>query len=112
MDRPYPRLGALAVVIEEGQVLLALRSPDKPNAGFWGYPGGHVEPGETIAAAAVRELQEETCLHADPGEVLMHLDVISFDPPQVLQYHYLLVAVRCLNPMGDLRACDDAAEVR
>lgn len=112
MTGVWPRVGALAVVIEKGRVLLALRSPDKPNADLWGYPGGHVEPGETVAAAAVRELLEETCLSADPGEVLMHLDVMSCDPPDVLKYHYVLVAVRCQNPVGDLRACDDAAEVR
>lgn len=112
MAAPWPRVGALAVVIEKGRVLLALRSPDKPNANLWGYPGGHVEPGETVHAAAARELLEETCLTATPGEVLMHLDVMSHDPLGALEYHYVLVAVRCLHPVGEPRACDDAAEVR
>lgn len=112
MSGAWPRLGALAVVIEAGQVLLALRCPDKPNAGLWGYPGGHVEPGETVHAAAVRELQEETCLHATPVETLMHLDAMAFDARGGLLYHYLLVAVRCTEPRGVLQACDDAAEVR
>ncbi|TNF18214.1 MAG: NUDIX domain-containing protein [Rhodobacteraceae bacterium] len=112
MGADWPRLGALAVVIDAGRVLLALRGADKPNAGLWGYPGGHVEPGETAHAAAARELLEETCLAATPAETLMHLDAIAFDPGGALLYHYLLVAVRCRDPQGVLAACDDAAEVR
>lgn len=35
------------------------------NAGHWDLPKGHVEPGETHEQAALRELQEETGLHAE-----------------------------------------------
>ena len=34
----------------------------------WAVPGGHVEPGETGLQAALRELEEETALHASPGQ--------------------------------------------
>ena len=59
-----PLLGAIAVVVQDGHVLLARRRKE-PDAGLWGYPGGHVELGETALAAAARELLEETGVTAD-----------------------------------------------
>ena len=46
----------------EGRVLLAERTPRQVAAGFWELPGGKIEPGETPAEAAARELREETGL--------------------------------------------------
>lgn len=43
----------------EGQVLLAERPTDKPLAGYWEFPGGKLEPGETPQHALYRELHEE-----------------------------------------------------
>ena len=106
----YPRIGALAVVLDGDSVLLVRRAAHKPDAGLWGFPGGHVEPGDTVHAAAARELLEETCLCATPVETLTHLDLIRHDAEGTLLFHYLLVAVRCATPVGTLAACDDAAE--
>ncbi|PKO33652.1 MAG: DNA mismatch repair protein MutT [Betaproteobacteria bacterium HGW-Betaproteobacteria-7] len=41
------------------EFLLAQRPEGKVYAGYWEFPGGKVEPGETVRAALVRELQEE-----------------------------------------------------
>ena len=43
----------------DGSFLLAQRPPDKIWAGYWEFPGGKIEPGETPLHALVRELREE-----------------------------------------------------
>ena len=43
------------IIIESGKVLLI-----KQNDGQWGFPKGHVEPGETEIQTAIREVKEET----------------------------------------------------
>lgn len=56
------------VTDDRGQVLL-LRHRFWP-AGTWGIPGGYIHAGETVQAALVRELHEETGLAIEVGEVL------------------------------------------
>ncbi len=63
---------AAAVIIDDGKVLLASRPADKPPAG-WEFPGGKLEPGESVADAAVRELMEELALEVTPGEIIRQL---------------------------------------
>jgi len=59
-----------------GDVLLVTRRAPglRAHAGQWALPGGRRDPGETIEAAALRELAEETGLHASAGDVLGVLD--------------------------------------
>ena len=63
---------AAAVIIRDGKVLLASRPADKPPAG-WEFPGGKLEPGEDLFAAAVRELREELALEIEPEAELYTL---------------------------------------
>jgi len=42
-----------------GEVLLAQRPAGKPYAGYWEFPGGKVEAGESVGAALKREFMEE-----------------------------------------------------
>ena len=52
-------VAACALIDADGRVLLAKRPPGRPLAGFWEFPGGKVEAGESPEAALVRELDEE-----------------------------------------------------
>ena len=56
---PVTEVAAAVLTQPDGRVLLAQRPPGKPYAGYWEFPGGKVEPGETLAAALARELHEE-----------------------------------------------------
>lgn len=49
---------AVIILNEENQVLLQKRS----DVGLWGIPSGHIEIGETVSEAAIREIKEETNL--------------------------------------------------
>ena len=53
------RVAAAVILRPDGRVLLAQRPPGKPYAGYWEFPGGKLEPGETPMHALVRELNEE-----------------------------------------------------
>jgi 8-oxo-dGTP pyrophosphatase MutT (NUDIX family) len=65
------RINAVILVDRSGRILVQLRDDDAPNwPGRWGLPGGHADPGESDADAAVRELLEETALRADAGLTL------------------------------------------
>jgi 8-oxo-dGTP diphosphatase len=55
-----PALAVVAAVIWRGDRFLAVQRPEgKSMAGFWEFPGGKVEPGESREAALIRELAEE-----------------------------------------------------
>ncbi|EBA15091.1 hydrolase, NUDIX family protein [Roseobacter sp. SK209-2-6] len=106
-----PVLGAIAVVYHAGSVLLVQRGKP-PNLGSWGFPGGHVELGETGKEAAVRELFEETGVRAKALDYLTNVDVMLRDPSGAVQRQYLLTAVLCRYLEGAPIAADDAADAR
>jgi 8-oxo-dGTP pyrophosphatase MutT (NUDIX family) len=63
----YPRPAARILLLDRaGRVLLFRFDPDD-RPPFWCTPGGALDPGETHAKAARRELLEETGIDADPG---------------------------------------------
>ncbi len=57
------RVAAAVIVRRDGRVLLAQRPVGKVYAGYWEFPGGKFEPGETPRHALDRELREELGLH-------------------------------------------------
>ena len=52
-------VSAVALVDPDGLVLLSQRPKEKEMGGFWEFPGGKVEKGETPEEALIRELKEE-----------------------------------------------------
>jgi len=60
-----PRDSAFAIILHSRHVLL-VKARDKSN---WQLPGGRLEPGETPAQAVIREVREETGLHARVGRL-------------------------------------------
>lgn len=56
-----PRVGVAVVLVREAKVLLGKRK-GAHGKGTWGFPGGHLEMGESWEECAVRECKEETGL--------------------------------------------------
>lgn len=80
---------AVGVLVErdadgrEGRFLLTSRPEGKVYAGYWEFPGGKVEAGETVAQALARELREE-----------IGIQIVSAHPWQVLVMDYPHARVR------------------
>ena len=95
------------VVIPSDRGVVLIRRGTEPFAGQWALPGGFVELGETVEAAAAREAAEETGLAV---EVARLIGVYS-EPERDPRGHNVSVAflVRALG--GELAAATDASEV-
>ncbi len=106
-----PIAAALAVLVRDRQVLLVRRA-NPPDQGLWGFPGGRIERGETVFAAAERELAEETGLAGTAIRLLDALDLLDHAPDGTLRHHFILLAVLCTPGSGLLRAADDALDAR
>ena len=105
-----PTLAVIAITLRGDELILVQRSKE-PQKGTWGFPGGSVEPGETLHDAALRELKEETGVTASVGPLLDVVEVIGFDPTG-RHHHFALVALLCHYLGGELQAGDDAADCR
>lgn len=57
-----------AAIVRDGRVLACARSRPPELAGFWEFPGGKVEPGESEPAAVARECREELGVRVQVGE--------------------------------------------
>lgn len=57
--RPLVQVAVGVLVRPDGQFLLTSRPPGKVYEGYWEFPGGKLEAGETVEQALRRELQEE-----------------------------------------------------
>ncbi len=113
MKRDYPDrpiVGVGAVIVTENRAVLVKRGAP-PLQGEWSLPGGVVEIGETLRAAAEREALEETGLVVEAGEVLEVVDRIIPGENGRTQYHYVLIDFLCRVTGGELRAGGDAADV-
>lgn len=110
-SRAAPVVAVLAVVVRAGAVLLVQRA-NPPDAGLWGFPGGKLELGEELLAAAERELFEETGVRATARRVITALDAHDRGADGALRHHFVLVAVQCDWRAGTPRAADDALDAR
>lgn len=65
MSKPYVEAAVAVLRRPDGQVLLGQRPEGKPWAGWWEFPGGKIEQGETPFHALQRELHEELGVEAE-----------------------------------------------
>ncbi|WP_066456810.1 Nudix family hydrolase [Castellaniella caeni] len=75
MSKPYVRVAAGLILDSRGRLLLGQRPDGKAWAGWWEFPGGKIEVGETVEQALIRELDEELGIQATqvyPWVVYVH----------------------------------------
>lgn len=96
------RVGAYAVCVREGQLLLVHQAAPGPAQDRWTLPGGGVDFGESPAAAVVREVREETGGAAVPGKLLGVHDNVYDSPEGVLRHGIRLLFATSIT--GELRA--------
>jgi ADP-ribose pyrophosphatase YjhB (NUDIX family) len=105
------RPGVAAVIFDGERVLLQRRDDN----GRWGLPGGGVDPGESVHAAIVREVREETGLEVEP----LRLIGVYSDPAnhQVITYpdgnviHYVSTVFECTVRGGTLACGAESLEL-
>jgi 8-oxo-dGTP diphosphatase len=88
---------AVGVLIErdeqgrEGRFLLTSRPEGKVYAGYWEFPGGKLEAGETVEAALARELHEELGVAIDVGSVQRWQELVMDYPHARVRLHFCKV---------------------
>jgi ADP-ribose pyrophosphatase YjhB (NUDIX family) len=97
-----PKVAACTICMVDGGIVL-LRRTIEPRVGKWVFPGGFVDRGETVAAAAVRETLEEVNLRVSLTGIL---DVYSFAGSEVVVVVYAAEVTGGEMCAGD--ECDDA----
>ncbi len=98
-----PKLAASTICPLDGGIVLVRRGIE-PAYGKWVIPGGYVDRGEAVAAAAIRETLEETCLEVAIRDLV---NVYSYPGNPVVVVVYFAQVLG-----GQLRAGDEALEAR
>ncbi len=112
--REYPErpIVGVGVVILGPEGVLLIQRGKPPRAGSWSLPGGAQELGETVAEAALREVDEETGLKIELIGLVDVVDSLQNDAQGNLLYHYTLIDFVAVAKSGVARAGGDAADVR
>jgi 8-oxo-dGTP diphosphatase len=109
MAQQTVRVGVGVVVLDSNRVLL-IRRGKAPKKGEWSLPGGHVEPGETLRAAAQREVEEETGLSVAIQSLVDVVDLIDVEGDGSVERQYALIDYWAIPVSGTVNAGSDAAE--
>jgi 8-oxo-dGTP diphosphatase len=114
VSREYPErpfLASSVAVFRGNRVLVASRT-GPPMASLYSLPGGLVEPGEKLEAAALRELREEVGVEADVLGFLDHVEMIERAEDGRVKRHFVICAHAARWRAGEPRTGSEAADVR
>lgn len=102
MNVENPVIDVVCAVIEdsEGRFLACLRPQGKHLGGFWEFPGGKLDPGESPEVALARELYEELAVRVEVGPPLARV-LWRYDETQIR-----LMPFRCKITAGEPQAIE------
>ena len=90
-QRPIVDVGVGVLFRPDGAFLLTSRPEGKVYAGYWEFPGGKLEAGETVEQALARELHEELGVEVDPTEVIRWREQLVDYPHALVRLHFCKV---------------------
>ncbi len=112
-DKAVTKVTEVAVGVvqaPDGSVLLGQRPAGKPWSGYWEFPGGKIEAGETPAHALIRELQEELGIiptryypwitRSYDYEAKYHADGALESPAKTVKLHFFIITEWQGEPVG------------
>ncbi|UCD01111.1 MAG: NUDIX hydrolase [Promethearchaeota archaeon] len=110
-----PHVGVGILLVRDNHLLLVKRKYN-PDAGYWSIPGGHLDLGEKVELAAVREAFEETGFKVKVSKLAGIINKIMYDNSGKIEYHYVLINYFVEQTEGDPnqlpKAADDALDAR
>ncbi|MDQ0391701.1 NUDIX hydrolase [Labrys monachus] len=106
-----PILAASVVIFRDGKVLLGERARS-PGRGLFSLPGGAVEAGEGLEAAARREVREETGLDVEIAGFVCHKEVIHRDEAGAVHRHFVIAVFAARGCAGEPRPNDEVLGFR
>ena len=106
-----PLIAASVAVFREGRVLIATRTKP-PGDALWSLPGGMVEPGETLEAAALRELMEEVGVEARIIAFNRHVERIEHDADGRVKHHFVVASFAGIWVAGEAQTGPEAGAVQ
>ena len=107
MGQRRPLLAVDVIIRRSDDTIVLIKRKNPPFKDFYAIPGGFVEYGETVEAAAIRETKEETGLDV---KILKLVGVYS-DPERDPRGHVVSIAYLAEQVGGTLRSSTDAKEV-
>jgi len=105
--RPY--LAVSAAVFRDDRVLIVRRARP-PAHGLYTLPGGGVELGETLEAAVIREIREETALEIAPVDLVGFRQAIVRDTAGRVERHFVILPFAARWVGGEIALNEELAE--
>ncbi len=102
---PHKVIGVAVICNQNQQILIARRLPTGPHGGLWEFPGGKLEPGETLVECIHREIREELGIEVAITQPLVTINH-TYSDLQVTLHVYL-----CRHQAGQPQPLE-SAEVR
>ncbi|MDX7997925.1 8-oxo-dGTP diphosphatase MutT [Xenorhabdus sp. Reich] len=98
MEKKHLHIAAGIIKDSNDEIFITQRSADSHMGGFWEFPGGKLERGETPEQALIRELKEEVGITVTHWDLV---DTIQFDfPDRNITLHFFLVDKWENEPFG------------
>jgi ADP-ribose pyrophosphatase YjhB (NUDIX family) len=108
-DRPY--LAVSAAIFRDDRVLIVRRA-SAPAQGLYTLPGGVVEIGESLRAAVIREVREETAIAIEPVALVGEREVIVRDANGEVERHFVILAFAARWIAGEVLLNEELAEAQ